>query len=109
MTSQERTLGTDDYSGLRAASDLVRSVPGTARPLLARGLGSLLLLAGLVHLLAPGLLLRTAAVGYGRVLDVEFDPNDGAPRRVRALGIGMVAVGAHLIYHGGLVPAADGW
>jgi hypothetical protein len=69
-----------------------------------RPLGAALILAGLAHLLAPGALLWLAARGYDRVLDVEFAPGEASPRRVRALGAGMVLAGAHLLYHGGIVP-----
>jgi hypothetical protein len=51
-------------------------------------------LAGVVHLLVPGLLLRTARLGYRLVLAVEFRPRDGARRRVRAVGMGLLALAA---------------
>jgi hypothetical protein len=53
-------------------------------------------LAGLVHLLVPGLLLRTARCGYRWVLAVEFRPRDGARRRVRVVGMALLAVSAVL-------------
>ena len=53
-------------------------------------------LAGLVHLLVPGLLLRSAELGYRLVLQVEFDPKPGAKRRVRLVGVGLLALGAVL-------------
>lgn len=49
-------------------------------------------LLGIVHLLVPGVLLRSAQYGYGLVLDVEFRPRDGATRRVRLLGVLLVGV-----------------
>jgi len=54
----------------------------------------LLLLAGVVHLLAPRRLLRVARVSYDRVLAVEFTPRDGAARRVRLVGVLMCLAGA---------------
>jgi hypothetical protein len=48
--------------------------------------------AGLVHLLVPGLLLGTARWAYRRFLAVEFDPKRGARRRVRLVGLGFLAV-----------------
>jgi len=71
---------------------------------LPRLAGLAMLLAGVAHLLVPGLLLWTAKVGYGIALDVEFDPGDASRRRVRLLGLAMVAAGAHLLYHGGIRP-----
>jgi hypothetical protein len=41
----------------------------------------------------PGLLLRTAAWGYDRVLAVEFQPREHAPRRVRLLGVCFLVAG----------------
>ncbi|WP_135821773.1 hypothetical protein [Halostella litorea] len=70
----------------------------------ARLAGLAMVLTGTAHLLVPGLLLRTAQVGYGAVLDARFDPGDATRRRVRLLGLGMVAAGAHLLYHGGVRP-----
>jgi hypothetical protein len=64
-----------------------------------------LVLAGVTHLLGPRALLWTAQVGYDRVLDVEFDPRETATRRVRLLGVAMVAAGAHLVCHGAVIPA----
>lgn len=49
-------------------------------------------LLGIVHLLVPGVLLRSARYGYDQVLDVEFRPRDGATRRVRLLGVLLVGV-----------------
>ena len=70
----------------------------------ARFAGLAMVLSGAAHLLAPGVLLRTAQSGYGVVLDARFDPGDATRRRVRLIGFGMVAAGAHLLYHGGVRP-----
>jgi uncharacterized protein YjeT (DUF2065 family) len=70
----------------------------------ARPAGLLLVAAGIAHLVAPGPLLWAARTGYGTVLGVEFVPGDATTRRVRALGVGMVAAGAHLLYYGGILP-----
>ncbi len=51
-------------------------------------------LAGLAHLLVPGLLLRLAGYAYSRALRVEFEPQPGAKRRVRLVGLGFLAVAA---------------
>lgn len=53
-------------------------------------------LAGVVHLLVPGLLLRSGELAYRLVLRVEFDPKPGAKRRVRLVGLGFLAVAAAL-------------
>lgn len=74
----------------------------------ARLAGVALVVAGIAHLLRPGRLLETARVGYDLVLRVRFEPRDGAKRRVRSLGVVMVAAGCHLLYHGGLVPVSRG-
>lgn len=51
-------------------------------------LGALALGAfGSVHVCFPRLLLRTARLAYGLVLDVEFTPRENAPRRVRVVGV----------------------
>lgn len=70
----------------------------------ARPLGAVLLCAGIVHVLMPRVLLAVAATGYARVLGVDFESGATTPRRVRAVGIGMVLLGGHLVYHGGLKP-----
>ncbi|MFC4357601.1 hypothetical protein ACFO0N_06510 [Halobium salinum] len=58
-------------------------------------LGRLFLLGnGLVHLLAPGLLLWLASVGYDRALDVRFEAGDDSKRRVRLVGAGFLAAAA---------------
>ena len=51
-------------------------------------------LAGVVHLLVPGLLLWAGRWSYRLFLRVEFDPKPGAKRRVRLVGIGFLAVAA---------------
>jgi len=51
-----------------------------------------LLAAGVAHLLVPGLLLRGARFAYDRALDVRFVARDDTVRRVRLVGLAMVAV-----------------
>jgi len=68
------------------------------------GLGA----AGIVHLLVPRLLLRTAATLYDRVLGVRFEPTPRAARRVRAIGLCMVAVAGALRRLLGRSPTAGG-
>ena len=53
-------------------------------------------LAGVVHLLIPGILLRSGEIAYRWFLDVEFDPKSRAKRRVRLVGLGFLAVAAVL-------------
>jgi hypothetical protein len=53
-------------------------------------------LAGVIHLLVPGLLLSSARQGYRWVLAVEFTPREGARRRVRLLGLACLATAAAL-------------
>jgi uncharacterized protein YjeT (DUF2065 family) len=84
--------------------DLPEPKPTVVASAYARPAGALLVLAGLVHLLAPRIATRIVATGYDLVLDVEFRTGERTPRRVRAIGVGMVAAGAHLLYHGGIVP-----
>jgi len=67
-----------------------------------RPLGAVLLLAGVVHLLVPMVLLALADRAYDRVLDVDFRPGETTALRVRALGLGMILLGGHLLYHGGI-------
>ncbi|MEF8820859.1 MAG: hypothetical protein V5A52_01155 [Halovenus sp.] len=69
-----------------------------------RPFGAVLLFAGLAHLLVPGLLLWLAGVGYDRILGVRFEPGERTKRRVRLVGFGMIATGAHLLYYGGIRP-----
>ena len=72
-----------------------------------RLVGAGLLLSGLAHLLAPTTLLQLAQRGYSLVLNVEFDPLPGASNRVRAIGLGLIAAGAHLLYYDGILPSSD--
>jgi hypothetical protein len=51
-------------------------------------------LAGALHLLAPEWLLRTAGVAYDRTLAVDFEPRENAARRVRLVGVLLLAVAA---------------
>jgi hypothetical protein len=53
-------------------------------------------LAGVLHLLVPGLLLSMAQLGYRWVLAVEFTPQKGARRRVRLLGVAFLAIAVGL-------------
>jgi hypothetical protein len=55
--------------------------------------GAGLILLGLVHLMAPGPLLAAARTGYDRLLNVEFVTDPAAVRRVRLVGLVMLAVG----------------
>lgn len=48
--------------------------------------------AGVVHLLVPGLLLWAGRWSYRLVLRVEFDPKPGAKRRIRLVGLGFLAL-----------------
>ena len=52
-----------------------------------------LLVVGIAHLVASKRLLGTASVLYGQVLAVDFSPRDDASRRVRLIGVVMVAAG----------------
>jgi uncharacterized protein YjeT (DUF2065 family) len=67
-----------------------------------RAVGVILLLSGVAHVLAPSTLLNLAERGYRSVLRVEFDPLPEAVNRVRLLGFGLIAAGAHLLYHDGI-------
>jgi len=68
--------------------------------LLGVGLAAL----GVLHLLGANRLLGLAETAYGVVLDVDFDPGRTAAWRVRGLGFLFLAAGAHLAYHGRVVP-----
>jgi hypothetical protein len=81
-----------DQSGF-AGSDATADV--SSRRTLVAGLA--LVAAGLLHLLAPRLLLWLARHGYRLVLRVHLHPGEQAPRRVRAVGVGMVALGIALL------------
>ncbi len=54
---------------------------------------------GALHLLVPGLLLRTARWGYRLALAVEFDPKPGAKRRVRLVGLAFLSAAEFLRRH----------
>jgi len=69
-----------------------------------RLLGVGLVAAGLLHLLGADRLLDLGETAYGVVLDVDFDPGRTAAWRVRGVGLLFVAAGAHLAYHGRVVP-----
>lgn len=83
-----------------------QSIPG-GDATVPRLVGLLLVVAGVAHLVAPTVLLNVASRAYNTVLNVEFNPLPGASTRVRALGVGFVAAGAHLLYYGGVVPSDD--
>ena len=87
---------TTDDSVLEAIRTVTAAAP--------RPFGAVLVVAGLAHLLVPGLLLWVAGVGYDRVLDIQFESGEHTKRRLRLVGFGMIATGAHLLYHGGLRP-----
>ncbi|WP_435359931.1 hypothetical protein [Haloarchaeobius sp. DFWS5] len=70
----------------------------------ARPLGALLTLIGVCHLRKPDRLLSLVGQAYDRVLDVDFEPRDGAKNRVRLLGLAFVAAGLHLLFWGGVLP-----
>jgi hypothetical protein len=55
--------------------------------------GAGFILLGLAHLLLPKPLLGAARTGYDRLLNVEFVPDAAAIRRVRFVGLVMLAVG----------------
>jgi hypothetical protein len=55
--------------------------------------GAGLILLGLAYLMAPGPLLAAARTGYDRLLNVEFVTDPAAVRRVRLVGLVMLAVG----------------
>jgi len=65
---------------------------GTERRLLWTGTA----LAGVLHLLVPGLLLSVARMGYRWVLAVEFAPTIESRRRVRLLGVAFLGFAAVL-------------
>lgn len=71
----------------------------------ARTVGLALVAVGAVHLLAPGPMLRLGRRAYGAVLNAEFRPGEGSERRVRLVAGAMVLAGAHLLYHGGILPS----
>ena len=53
-------------------------------------------LSAVAHVVAPRTLLRTAAWLYAVALRVEFDPKEGAVRRVRLLSALNLLVAAYL-------------
>ena len=72
-----------------------------------RLLGGGLVAAGLLHLLGANRLLNLGETAYGVVLDVDFDPGRTAAWRVRGVGLLFLAAGAHLAYHGRVVPRSE--
>lgn len=91
-------------SSTEADSDTTDSASGSNLPRMA---GALFVLTGLVHIVAPTTLLGLAKRGYSAVLDVDFDPRSEASTRVRALGVGLIAAGAHLLYYDGIWPSTE--
>jgi len=69
-----------------------------------RLLGVALVAVGLLHVLGANRLLDLGETAYGVVLDVDFDPGLTAAWRVRGFGLLFLATGAHLAYHGRVVP-----
>lgn len=59
----------------------------------ATSVGRGFITAGLVHLLAPRALLVAAQYVYKRVLAIDFDGGAGTERRVRAIGLVLLAAG----------------
>jgi hypothetical protein len=80
------------------------SEPTLRRP---RITGALLVVTGLIHIVAPEVLLGLARQGYGSILKVKFDPLPEATTRVRMLGVGWLAAGAHLLYYGSIHPSGE--
>ena len=64
----------------------------TARRLAAVGAA----LSAVAHAVAPRTLLDAAAWGYAVALRVEFDPKEGAVRRVRLLSVLNLLVAVYL-------------
>ena len=87
------------------ADGSVREAIRTVTAAAPRPFGAVLIATGLVHVLVPGLLLWLAGWGYDRILDIRFEPGEQTKRRVRLVGAGMIAAGAHLLYHGGVRPS----
>ncbi|WP_435334495.1 hypothetical protein [Haloarchaeobius sp. TZWWS8] len=71
---------------------------------LARPMGLALTLVGVLQLRAPERLLSTAGKGCDLLLDGEFEPREGSERRVKLVGVLLVAAGLHLLYWGGVLP-----
>ncbi|WP_238330760.1 PIN domain-containing protein [Haloglomus irregulare] len=81
-----RTSRKDGQINGSARSTLMLSLPTLLR------VGSVMgALAGLVHIAIPNRLLELASCGYDRVLAVRFQPQRNATRRVRPIGVAMVA------------------
>lgn len=70
-----------------------------------RALGAVLVCVGLAHVLAPERMLALGEAPYDYLFAVNFDPREDAPRRTRAFGIALAAAGAHLLYHGHVLPS----
>jgi hypothetical protein len=66
-----------------------------------------LVAVGLLHVLGADDLLDLGETAYDVVLDVEFSPRRTASWRVRGIGLLFVAAGAHLAYHGRVVPRRE--
>lgn len=60
-------------------------------PTLLRLSAVLNVLAGVAHLAIPDRLLKLASWNYDRVLAVGFEPRPNATRRVRLIGVAMIA------------------
>lgn len=103
MTVHTLTFGRRNMKGLFPADRSVLMTEDAATQY-SRPAGLTLVASGLVHAVAPGLMLRLGRAGYGAVLNAEFRPRDGSKRRVRLIGLAMAATGAHLLYHGGIRP-----
>ncbi|MBB6089519.1 MULTISPECIES: hypothetical protein [Halobacterium] len=73
-----------------------------------RLLGVGLLASGLLHLFGANRLLDWAATAYDVGLDAEFTPGPTTAWRVRGVGVASLLAGAHLAYHGRVVPRNDG-
>lgn len=91
-------------SDTREDSTTTDSASDSTQPRIA---GALLVGIGFGHLVAPTTLLGLAKRSYRFILNVDFEPRPGASTRVRALGLGLVAAGAHLLYYGGLLPSGE--
>lgn len=59
----------------------------------ARAVAIILTVTGLAHLVVPGLLVRVASSCYRRVLGIRFEPTARTARRVRLVGLCMLAAG----------------
>lgn len=70
-----------------------------------RALGAVLVVVGLAHVLAPERMLALGELPYDHLFAVNFDPRDDASLRTRAFGVALAATGAHLAYHGGVLPS----